>query len=54
MNGWLIDRGKWIFAREVLLHLNLTGLRYSYTIHYCTQPVLAIALELNVLLLVYS
>ena len=27
LNGWLIDKVKWIFVREALLHLKSTGFR---------------------------
>ena len=52
LNGWLIDKGQWIVMMEALILFKLTGLRYSKSIHYCNQPVSAIALELTVLFLV--
>ena len=52
LNGWLIDKGKWIVVGGALLPIKLTGFRYSQAIHYYTLPVLEISLELNVLFLV--
>ena len=29
MNDWLVHKGQWVFVREDLLLLKLTGFRYS-------------------------